>query len=141
MEPTVNLQLPPTMYQRVKHRATQARRSIEDELVVVIANGLEIEDDINILPAGIAAELQQMAFLDDQALWRAAQQRVPNQKSERMQELVLKQQAEGFTEAERQEAAQLQHYAHLIMLVRAEAAVLLKERGLDISKLSRTSLG
>jgi hypothetical protein len=52
--------------------------------------------------------------------------------------LTWKQQSEGLTEAEQQEAQQLQRLAHRVILLRAEAAVLLKERGCDISSLRQT---
>jgi len=57
------------------------------------------------------------------------------EKNERMQQLVLKQQAEGLTATEREETQQLQHYAHRLMMIRAEAAVLLQQRGFDITPL------
>jgi hypothetical protein len=52
-----------------------------------------------------------------------------------MQELTWKQQQEGLTETEQQEAKQLQRLGHRVMLLRAEAAALLQERGFDISSL------
>lgn len=52
-----------------------------------------------------------------------------------MQQLVLKQQAEGLTATEAAEAQHLQHYAHRLMMIRAEAAVLLQQRGFDITSL------
>ncbi|MCB0185149.1 MAG: hypothetical protein KDE31_12835 [Caldilineaceae bacterium] len=87
------------------------------------------------LPLPLAAELAQLPFLDDTHLWQAARQVAPIEKNERIQELVLKQQAEGLTTAKEQEAQQLQEYAHRLMLIRAEAAVLLKNKGYDISTL------
>jgi hypothetical protein len=52
-----------------------------------------------------------------------------------MAQLVWKQQAEGLTFAEEEEAALLQHYAQQVMLIRAEAAALLAERGHDVDQL------
>jgi hypothetical protein len=52
-----------------------------------------------------------------------------------MQNLVWKEQAEGLTAAEQEEADLLQRYAQQVMLVRAEAAALLHERGRDVSGL------
>ncbi|HRW11469.1 MAG TPA: hypothetical protein P5121_40505, partial [Caldilineaceae bacterium] len=64
------------------------------------------------LPLSLAGELAQLPFLDDTHLWQAARQVAPVEKNERIQELVLKQQAEGLTDVEAQEAQQLQEYAH-----------------------------
>lgn len=63
----------------------------------------------------------------------------PLDKTGRMQLLVEKQQLEGLTEAEREEAAILSHFFNRVMLVRAKAAVLLKERGYNIDELQTSS--
>ena len=56
-------------------------------------------------------------------------------RAERMQRLVWKQQSEGLTVAEEDEAQQLQQHAQQVMLIRAEAAALLAERGFDVDSL------
>ena len=94
------------------------------------------EDEWGHIPLDISEEVKQLPFLDNDHLWRTAQLQVSAEKSNRMQELTAKQGAEGLTESEQEEATQLQHLAHRIMLLRAEAAILLKERGEDISSLS-----
>jgi hypothetical protein len=84
--------------------------------------------------------LAQLTHLADANLWRVAQMRVAPDRAERMQALVWKQQGEGLTTAEEDEARQLQHYAQQVMLIRAEAAALLVERGHDVVSL-RDSTG
>ncbi len=79
--------------------------------------------------------LEQLPHLIDQDLWQAARLRVPADKALRMQDLIWKEQAEGLTVVEQDEATQLQQYARRIMLVRGEAAALLAERGYDVSEL------
>ncbi|MCA9930674.1 MAG: hypothetical protein KC419_19450 [Anaerolineales bacterium] len=49
--------------------------------------------------------------------------------------MIEKQEAEGLTSSEQQEVVLLRQFANRTMLLRAEAAVLLKSRGLDISSL------
>jgi len=132
---TVTLRLPTRLYQQIKQRAYEARRSVEDELVSTVRTSLTTTDDLAGIHPDIATEMAQLTFLDDHHLWRAAQQGVPLEQSERIQALTLKQQAEGLTQSEQEEAEQLRHFAHRVMLVRAEAAVLLKKRGVDISSL------
>lgn len=83
----------------------------------------------------IATEVAQLRYLDDEHLLRTAQLIVPVEKSKRMQILSQKLKNEGLAAAEEEEIWQLQHYAQRVMLVRAEAAVLLQERGYDISRL------
>ena len=130
----MNIRLPDRLYKRVKQRADQTKRSVEDELVAVVEDAL-VDDDWSGIPQDIALELKQLKFLDDSYLWEVARQVVPSAKSARMQTLVLKQQNEGLTKHEEAEAKLLQHVAHRVMLLRAEAALLLKTRGHNISTL------
>jgi hypothetical protein len=126
---TVTIKLPKSLYLRVKQRAQKMRRSIEDELIAVVAAALPTIDD---LPADIADDMAQLAFLTDQELWQAARTTLNVSQSERMQALLLKRQQEGLNPQEEEEAKRLAHYYDRTMLIRAQAAVLLKERGHDI---------
>lgn len=88
------------------------------------------------LPADLQQELSQLDLLTDDELWQAAQMTAPTEKTARMQELVEKQQLEGLTAGEQEEAALLSLYFNRVMLVRGKAAVLLKERGHNIDSLA-----
>jgi len=127
---TLELQLPRALQEVLKARATAHARSIEDEARLLLEaalsqSGLPSDDE----------QLKQLAVLDDNRLWQIAKQRVSLQKSERMQALIDRQQAEGLTPDELEEVKRLQHYAQRMMLLRAEAAALLKRRGHDIESL------
>lgn len=132
---TLEVTLTNELYQQVKERAGQTNRTVEAEVVAAVEALLAGEDGQVGLSQPLAEELAQLAFLDDTHLWQAARQVAAMEKNERMQQLVLKQQAEGLTAAESAEAQQLQHYAHRLMMIRAEAAVLLQQRGFDITAL------
>jgi len=132
---TLQLQLTNDLYQQVKQHAGKTNRTVEAEVIAAVEAFLGSNDAQFGLPLALAEEIAQLPFLDDAHLWQAARQVAPLEKNERMQELVLKQQAEGLTAAEQQEAQQLQQYAHRLMMTRAEAAVLLQQRGYDISSL------
>jgi len=129
---TVTVRLPDVLYRQIEQRARRMHRSVEDELVAVVAEALPALED---LPADIADELAQLAFLSDEELWQAARTTLPPEESERMQTLLLKRQREGLSPEEQQEAERLLHRYDRTMLVRARAAVLLKERGHNISTL------
>ena len=131
----VTVQLPERLYEQLKRQAKKSNRPIEPELVAAVENNFtEVKDWIGI-PADIAEEIKQLAFLDDEHLWQAAKITVPQEKSGRMQELALKRQTEGLTDTEQKEAEQLLHFANRVMMVRAEAAIMLKNRGMDITSL------
>ncbi|MBE2197013.1 MAG: hypothetical protein IAE79_00285 [Anaerolinea sp.] len=131
----VNVSLPESLYRRVQQRAKGMNRSVADELTAVVADALAADDTWVGIPTDIATEVAQLRFLDDAHLWRAAQLAVPSEKSERMQFLSEKLQFEGLTATEEEEMRQLQHYGQRVMLVRAEAAVLLQGREFDIAGL------
>ena len=129
---TITLRLPEVLYRQVEHRAQRMRRSVEDELIIVVSTALPTTDD---LPLDIAGDLAQLTFLTDAELWQAAQTTLPSKDSERMQALMFKRQRDELTAAEEREAQRLAHRADRTMLVRSQAAALLKDRGHDVSKL------
>ncbi len=129
---TLTVQLPDTLYRQLDRRARRMHRSVEGEMVAVLAATLPTLDD---LPADIADEMVQLTFLGDDELWRAAQTTLTADETWRMQELLLKRQREGLSKQERSETRLLLHLYDRIMLVRAQAMALLKERGHDVSRL------
>ena len=129
---TVTLNLPGALYSRLKHRAEQAHRSIEAELLEVVATAVPLADE---LPAELAEAIAPLALLDDEALRRAARSHLPAEVAAQLERLHLKRQREGLTESESQTLAGLVRQYERAMLVRAQAAALLKQRGLDVSDL------
>ena len=126
----VTLNLPSTLYHQVQRRAEKSHRSVEDELLEVVATAISALDE---LPQEITEAMAQLVFLDDAALGQAARSTMASEQVEQMEALNLKQQREGLTPEEHQALAQLlRRYEH-VMLVRAKAAALLKERGYDVS--------
>jgi len=88
------------------------------------------------LPADLAEAISPLALLDDQALWRAARSHLPLEAATQTEALHFKRQREGLTEAESYTIAGLVRQYERAMLVRAQAAALLKERGHDVSELT-----
>ncbi len=130
---SVTVDLPATLFHRVQERAAKAHRSVEDELVEVVTAALPEFDE---LPQETTAILAQLSFLDDSALWQAARTRLSPDQAEQLEQLNLKQQREGLTPGERQGRDRLLRHYEQTMLVRAQAAVLLQERGYDVSDLA-----
>jgi plasmid stability protein len=129
---SVTIRLPDPIYQQLKRQAARTRRSIEDELLEVVAAAVPVADELS---EELAEAISPLAALDDEALWRAARDRLPPDAAERLESLGQKRQREGLTEAEKQEAATLIQQYERAMLVRAHAAALLKQRGHDVSSL------
>jgi hypothetical protein len=130
---SVTVELPEHLYQRMSRRALARRASVEEEVARVLADALGEESaPEDAAPVDVMAQLP---YLDDEALWQAARTRVAADRAQRMQELIWKQQAEGLTAAEEDEANVLQRHGQQVMLLRAEAAALLAERGHDVTEL------
>lgn len=130
----ITIILPDSVYQQMEKRSQARRRSVAEEVVAVVTAALP--EETSQLPADLAAELSDLEQLSDAELWRAAKMTAPVEKTDRMQLLVEKQQLEGLTAAEKEEAELLSQFFNRIMLVRAKAAVLLQARGHDISQLA-----
>ena len=133
---TMTLSLPSSLYNRLKQRADQARRTVEAELLEAVATNVSADDE---LPADLAEAVASLRFLDDAALWRAAQSRLPIEVATQIEDLHLKRQFEGLTPNETQVLATLMRRYEQTMLVRAHATLLLKQRGHDVSQLVAAS--
>jgi hypothetical protein len=87
------------------------------------------------VPADLAEAIAPLSLLDDESLWRAARSALAPEKVALLEELHDKRRREGLTEAEAQTVAGLLKEYERAMLMRAEAAAILKQRGHDISQL------
>ena len=128
----VTLHLPSPLYEQLKRRAEQTQRSVEAELLEVVAAAVPVADD---LPTDLAQVISPLAPLDDKALWRAARSHLPAEAVAQMEQMHLKRQREGLTGSEAETLAGLLRHYERAMLVRAQAAALLKERGYDVAEL------
>lgn len=129
---TVTLDLPELLYQKLRLRAAQSHRTVEDELLEVLATAVPVADD---LPAELDEAISPLGTLNDAELWRAAQTHLPADAAAQLEQLHLKRQREGLTEQQQNEAALLLRQYERVMLIRAQAAALLKQRGHDITGL------
>lgn len=129
----VTLHLPLPLYDRLKRRANETHRSVEDELLEVVVQGVPSTDED--LTPDLATAVSDLRRLDDGALRKAARDRFPEEAVARFQALNLKQQRDGLSKSELGELAELRRGYERVVLLRAEAAWLLKERGQDVSDL------
>lgn len=128
----ITISLPDKLYQQVEKLSQARQRSMAEEVVAAVSAALPEQAQ---LPVDLEAELAHLDQLNDEELWRADQMTAPKEKTERMQVLLDKQQLEGLTSAEQEEAALLSHFFNRIMLVRGKASILLKARGHHIDSL------
>ena len=88
------------------------------------------------LPVDIATAVAQLSALDDEALWREARSHLDSDAAARLEEMHMKAQRQGLDAAEAREAAELTHQYEHFLVVRAQAALLLKQRGYDVAGLA-----
>src|SRR5262249_36576507 len=114
--------------------AEQTNRTLEAEVLDVLTTAVPLAAE---LPPDLESALSPLAVLDDEALGQAARRCLPAGVTDSLEELHLKQQREGLTESERQTLADLVRQYERNLLLRAQAAALLKQRGHDVSCLVR----
>ncbi|HUY34026.1 MAG TPA: hypothetical protein VMV69_14860 [Pirellulales bacterium] len=129
---TVTIQIPEELYSRIKQRAERSRRSVEAEFVDVLASAVRGPDD---LPPELAGAYAALDGFDDEELWQAARSRLPAKMSSELESLHIKQQRRGLAEEEYETMERLSLEYDRFVLVRARAAVMLKERGHDVADL------
>ena len=126
----VTLVLPETTYNQICRAAEKVDRPITDLLVeAVIAAAPTFESSTSMPRTALA----QMSYLNDAVLWQAARATMSEPQRDRMEELHTKQQREGLTALESEEEQALLRLYRESILVRAQAALLLKQRGYDVS--------
>lgn len=129
---TLTLQVPEVLFSRLKQRAEQANRTVEAETLDLLATAVPVVEE---LPADLEQALSSLEALDEEALWRAAQSGLATEAAAELEALHLERQREGLTAAEAQRLADLVRQYERSMLVRAQAAALLRQRGHDVSNL------
>lgn len=76
-----------------------------------------------------------LSGLADEELWRFAKTAMPPEASQELEALHFKQRDEELSQDEEATRVKLLHDYERIMLIRAQAAKFLKDRGYDISRL------
>lgn len=128
----ITLQLPSPLYERFKRRADESRRTVEAELLDVVAHAAPETEE---LPPDLSDSLAQLDALPDETLWQLARSHLSREESAELEELHLKRQSEGLTPQESARTAFLVGQYERSMVLRAHAARVLKERGHDVSCL------
>ena len=125
---TVNLSEP--LYRRIQRVSERTQRSLEQLLGDALA---ALAPENSNLPADLQTALAQMAYLNDAALWQAARTTLQLEQQQRLETLHDKQQRTKLSSAEQAEEQALLKLYRETQLVRAQAVVLLKQRGYDVS--------
>jgi hypothetical protein len=127
---TLNVPIPEHLLARIRDRARQANRTVEAEVVELLADATAADEA---LPADIEAAVAAIGSLDEPALRVAAESRLSRKESARLASLHRKRQKDGLTRAEDRERREIMHRYEKAMAVRATALAELHRRGVDVS--------
>ncbi len=119
--------IPEEIYSRLQTIALATEQPLEQ----VIANRLESSfiEPIPALPPDEQAELDALRHLSDDTLWTIAAEQMPDSVQAHMQALMDKNSLGQLSENEYQELEHLVERGNRLMLRKAEASVILIERG------------
>ena len=130
----LTVDLPRPVLESLKRKARAGRRPVADQLVDALTTALSQESPE---PSDLDACLEGMQFLTDQELVKAAKSTKARKITRELADLREKQHARRLTKDERQQQRVLLDSLDRLILIRAQALVLLKERGRDVSGLLR----
>ncbi len=125
----VTLRLSPPLFDLFQSRAERAHRSLEAELLEGVATVVADEEGLS---HDAAQAIRDLELLSDEELWRAARNRLSDETRSQLEALNSKQQREELSPNEREALEQLVHQYDQAVLLRAEAARILKERGHEV---------
>jgi hypothetical protein len=126
----VTINLPEQVYRQIKRAADAARRPLDQVVAEAVAAAAPVMDT----PASsLRAELAQMAYLNDAALWKAARSTLSGAQRQQLEALHDKQQRAGLTQDEQAQEQALVRLYRETLLVRAQAVALLQQRGYDVA--------
>lgn len=129
---SVTLQLPINLYQRIQTVARTMQRPLETFLLDAVTTALPLLND---LPPTLANDVFNLALLNDAALWRAARRTWTASQQEQLDELLYRKEAGDLDEKGQRALDHLLAEYDRLILVRAQAALLLKQRGYEVGDL------
>ena len=130
----VTLSLPEALYEQIRQAAERLRRPLDAVLAEAV---MAVGPVMDTVPETMRSALAHLAYLNDAALWQAARGCMSPVQRERLDDLHDKQQREPLNADEQAEEKSLVALYRDTILVRAQAAVLLKQRGYDVADPSQ----
>jgi uncharacterized protein YnzC (UPF0291/DUF896 family) len=130
----ITLSLPEALYEQLSQIAERLRKPLNVVLAEAVAAVAPVIDSA---PGPMRSALAHLAYLNDAALWQAARGSMTQAQRARLEALHDKKQREGLTAEEQADEQALLSLYRETLLVRAQAAALLKQRGYDVTDLSQ----
>lgn len=127
---SVTLHLPDNIYERIQRTAEFLRQPVEKLLLDAVTTALPLLDDLS---PEMVDDMAALALLNDAALWRVARNTLAPASQAHLDNLLDKKGEGTLTAAEQQRLDELLNEYEQVVLTRAQAALLLKQRGYDLS--------
>ncbi len=131
MTEQITLTLPEDISARVRQIAETTSQPVEQ---IVLDHLKSLSIYLPPLTLDVQAELDALHHLSDDALWTIAREQVPEEAQARAHTLMDKNSRGTITDTEAVELGKLAQRADRVMLRKAEAATILKERGFAFSQ-------
>lgn len=129
---TLTLEVPEHLYHRIQRQADRSQHTVEQAALEALASS--VLPDVP-LPHEFSELIDSLTGMDDQALWKIARREMTPDDQSALEQLHFKQQREALTDTESTLLREMESQYELGMLARAQAAVLLRQRGHDVSGL------
>ena len=126
MSVSVTVQVPSSVYRLAQKTSQAVSRPVEQILADVISAASPVTEDLS---SELQAELDVLAQLSDEDLWKAARQTFPAAQRRQYDQLLEKNSAGKLTAGERTRLQDLRLESESLMLRKAHAYALLKWRG------------
>jgi hypothetical protein len=135
-EQTVTVTIPAAIFDHFKRRAEAGNRTVQDEIVAVLRAAVPVNDALS---TELAEAIAPLALMTDDELWRSARSCLSSEEAAELEALHHKRGRDGLSPDEERTAATLLRRYERLMLVRAQAAALLKQLGHDVAALLQAS--
>lgn len=126
MSISVTVPISPSVYRLAQKTSQAVSRSVEQILADVISAASPLTED---LPPALQAELDDLAQMSDDDLWKIARSVFPTSQRRKYDRLLDKNSASKLTPTEREQLRNLRLESERLMLRKAHAYTLLKWRG------------
>jgi hypothetical protein len=136
---TITLTLPEDLYAQIEAQAWRAARPVDDVVAQTLARGLIVTSDPDLTPA-VQAELARMEQLTDAELWDIAGSTASGDTVALYDLLTDRRQDGTLTPEGQQWLERLRAEVDLLMLRKAQAYTLLKQRGYRVPALEELPL-
>lgn len=127
---TFTLNLPNLLGARIQRLAQKFHKTEQEILLDAITTALP--PMVGVVPE-LADELAELTFLNDATLWRIARSTLPQEQYNQMDELLARKGQGKIIATEQQTLDELVEQSQHVILKRGQAAVLLQQRGYDLS--------